>query len=355
VGAGEAVRVTFVLHGFFRRPIGGPRVIYGYASRLAARGHAVTVVHPLEPPAEPWKLPAKERLKQAIARGWAAVGGGARRARPLWCALDERVISLLVPSLHERFVPRADAVVATSWNTAGWVAGYGADRGRKFHWVFEADASRGPAADVRASLELPLAKIVANRAVERALEGMGQCAAARLPVCFEADRFVLTAPIEPRTDVGMFFSAAPIKGAADGLEAMRLAGVGTPVLFGSGPGPDGARFVDSPPDAALAALYNSLAIFVQPSWSEGWGLPAFEAMGCGCAVAATSTDGVAEFADHEQTALLSPPRDPAALARNIRRLREDDALRCRLARAAAEHVRRFAWGPAVERLEALLS
>lgn len=352
------MRVTFVLHGFFRTPIGGPRAIYGTASHLAERGHEVTVLHPLAPPAEPWKLPAKEKVKKVVARTWAGVGGAAKRMRPAWCALSDRVESLMVPTLEERFVPPADAVIATSWNTAPWVARYGADRGRKFYWVFEIETLRGPEEAVLESYRLPLGKIVANRATARTLKEMGSPAVGTIPVCFEADRFSIVTPIEERRGVGMMVSDSPIKGAADGLEAMRQAGVTEATLFGAGDRPelqDGARFVASPDDAELAQLYNSVAIFVQPSWVEGWGLPAFEAMGCGCAVAATQTDGIVEFAEHERSVLLSPPKDPAALGRNIRRLLEDAELRMRLARAGAERVRQFDWPSAMERLEVILS
>jgi glycosyltransferase involved in cell wall biosynthesis len=349
------VRITFVLHGFFRRPLGGPRAIYGTASALAARGHRVAVVHPLAPPAEPWALPPKERVKKVVARAWAGLGGAARQARPLWCRLDERVQSLLVPSLQERFFPKADALVATSWNTAEAVARAHASRGRKFYWVFEIETARGPEAEVLASYRLPLAKIVANRSAERALAAMGAPAAGRVPVPFEADRFAVRAPIEGRTGVGMMYSEAPIKGSADGLEAMRRAGVAEPRLFGFGTPPPGVRFVEGPADEALADFYNGLALFVQPSLVEGWGLPAFEAMGCGCAVAATATDGVAEFAEHERTALLSPPGDPGALAANLRRLLADDPLRVRLARAASERVRQFTVEASVAETERLLA
>lgn len=349
------MRITFVLHGFFRRPIGGARVIYGHASRLAERGHRVAVIHPLKPPAEPWALPAKEKIKKVVAGAWAAAGGPAKQMRPAWCRLDERVQSLLVPSLHERYLPKADAVVATSWNTAAPVAALPDTRGRKFYFIHEIETSRGPEADVLASYRLPLGRIVINRATERALEQMGCPTAGRVPNSFESDRFGLRAPVEGRTGVGMMFSEAPIKGSADGLEAMRRAGIAEPHLFGSGNPPSAARFLESPDDEALAGFYNSLAIFVQPSWIEGWGLPAFEAMGCGCALAATATDGIVEFAEHGKTALLSPPHDPAALAENLRRLLSDEALRVRLARAGAERVLGFSWATASETLEKLLS
>ena len=57
----------------------------------------------------------------------------------------------------------------------------------------------------------------------------------------------------------------------------------------------------------------------------------------------TDCGGNREYAEHEVTALLSPPRDPEALARNVLRLLDDDSLRQRLARAGYERIQEFTW------------
>lgn len=42
------MRIGFILPYFSEKPIGGYKVVYEYASRLAASGHKVTVIHPLQ-------------------------------------------------------------------------------------------------------------------------------------------------------------------------------------------------------------------------------------------------------------------------------------------------------------------
>ena len=54
----------------------------------------------------------------------------------------------------------------------------------------------------------------------------------------------------------------------------------------------------------------------------------------GIPVAATAVDGVPEIVIHERTGLLSPPGDPASLARNILRLLNHPDEAHRMAQAA---------------------
>ena len=102
------------------------------------------------------------------------------------------------------------------------------------------------------------------------------------------------------------------------------------------------------------SVYNGSSIYVCPSWQEGFGLPPAEAMACGCAIAVTDSGGVRDFADHEVTALISPPKQPAALAANVIRLLEDNDLRIRLAEAGHERIQQLTWERSTDLLEKLL-
>src|ERR671916_220873 len=102
------MRINILLPFFPKLPVGGFKVQYEYANRLAARGHAVTVVHPctVEQP-RGWKA----RLARASKR---VADSLADQSRVGWHALGEGVRLLSVPDLRERFLPAADVTVATS-------------------------------------------------------------------------------------------------------------------------------------------------------------------------------------------------------------------------------------------------
>lgn len=94
-------------------------------------------------------------------------------------------------------------------------------------------------------------------------------------------------------------------------------------------------------DDDLAALYGSCEMFVFPSFYEGFGLPILEAMACGRAVACSNTSAIPEVAD--SAALLFDPSSVPEMARAIRDLLVDPALRARMERLALARAAHFSW------------
>lgn len=82
--------------------------------------------------------------------------------------------------------------------------------------------------------------------------------------------------------------------------------------------------------------YAIASMVVMPSHSEGSPNVLLEAMAAGVPVIATRVGGVPEIATSEETALLTEPRNPEALADAMARMLADGALRERLARNAKE-------------------
>jgi glycosyltransferase involved in cell wall biosynthesis len=85
------------------------------------------------------------------------------------------------------------------------------------------------------------------------------------------------------------------------------------------------------PRAAVEKTLDSAWVEVVPSrWDEPFGLAVAEAMMRGTAVVASDAGGPAELICHEQTGLLVPPNDHAALARGLTSLLRDRATAERL-------------------------
>jgi glycosyltransferase involved in cell wall biosynthesis len=82
--------------------------------------------------------------------------------------------------------------------------------------------------------------------------------------------------------------------------------------------------------ASLREFYALANIVALPSHSEGSPNVLLEAMASGVPIAATAVGGIPEIATHQETALLVPPRDPAAMAEALERLLLDKQLAQRL-------------------------
>lgn len=95
------------------------------------------------------------------------------------------------------------------------------------------------------------------------------------------------------------------------------------------------------PEEDLLACYRACKLFVFPSWHEGFGLPALEAMHCGRAVIAANTSSLPEVIGREDA--LFDPFDMDAIAGKMAHVLSDDAFRSDLERHGAMHAERFNW------------
>ena len=95
----------------------------------------------------------------------------------------------------------------------------------------------------------------------------------------------------------------------------------------------------------LLAIYDSAAVFVFPTLSrdEGFGLVALEAMAHGLPVVASRAGAIPETVREGETGFLFEPGDSAELARRLRSVLDDPALRARMGVAGREWASRFTW------------
>jgi glycosyltransferase involved in cell wall biosynthesis len=158
----------------------------------------------------------------------------------------------------------------------------------------------------------------------------------------------------PHKNIGMLIGLAP-QLAAEGL---RLAIVGMEngrVFSGGGPaiGADNVFWLGRLSDGEIAEVLTHAMCLALPSLTEGFGLPAAEAMALGCPVAVSNCGSLPEICG--EAALYAAPDDPAGWLENFKRLRDDPALRGKMKRAGPPTAARFSWSRSAERYLELMA
>lgn len=345
---------------YLNSPAGGFKVVYEYANHLQLRGHQVTVVHPRNIEQQAglaqfikatlWKYKIKCRYQPLVP----------------WFEIHPGVRLLLSTDLREQFIPDSDAILATAYTTAFQVAGYTQKKGRKFYLIQSYENWQGAEEDVKASWLLPLQKIVIARWLLNIAHELREAEQTTyIPIGLNLTQFKITVPVMQRLQPRVAMLAHPHKnkGTAEGLQALQLAKASVPelkaTLFGTSPCsadlPKWIEYVQQPALDRLLEIYNSSQVFLNPSWLEGWGLPAAEAAACGCALVSADNGGIHEFAIPGRTALIVPIKQPGMLAEALIKLLTDHSLRVRLAEAGWREVQKYNWERAVDALERLLT
>ena len=356
------MRITFLMPGYVWGPSGGFRVVYEYANRLVSRGHEVTVIHPRR--LLSW-APSALTLRQRFRKARLALTELVSTPSIHWQPIDKRVRMRFVASSDQRHIPDGDILFATAWNTVRPVMECPPTKGEKCYLIQAYETWMGPKDLVDETWRMPLRKIVISKWLLEIGRALGSHPLTYIPNGIDHKQYRLTQPIEGRPrQIVMMCSPVELKASRDGIAALQIVKKECPdlrvVLFGNSRRPSWIpqwmTFEQDPPQQRIVEeFYNGSSIVVSSSIAEGFALPPAEGAACGCAIAATDSGGIRDFADHGVTALLSPPKQPEALARNICLLLSNDDLRIRLARSANDFIKRFNWERSADLLEEFIT
>lgn len=100
-------------------------------------------------------------------------------------------------------------------------------------------------------------------------------------------------------------------------------------------------------DEDLLRLYRSCSLFVFPSYYEGFGLPALEAMACGCPTIGSNVSSIPEVIG--DAAYTFDPANDAEMARLIQHLLSDKVAHEAAKEHAKKHAAAFSWDMVADR------
>ncbi|MBX7540902.1 glycosyltransferase family 4 protein [Qipengyuania sphaerica] len=114
----------------------------------------------------------------------------------------------------------------------------------------------------------------------------------------------------------------------------------------------GVRRLGRVSDEELRALMENAAVFVMPSFLEGFGLPPLEAMALGTPVVTSSASALPEVCG--DAALYFDPLQPGEIAKAMCKVIEDRALADQLTALGLDRARQFSWEASARKLSALV-
>lgn len=111
--------------------------------------------------------------------------------------------------------------------------------------------------------------------------------------------------------------------------------------------PDELCFTGYVTDEELIQLYNLCKLFVFPSWHEGFGLPALEAMACGAPVIGANGTSIPEVIGLAEA--LFDPLSPQSIMEKMAHVLRDESFRQQLRLHGLNQARKFSWDECAKR------
>jgi glycosyltransferase involved in cell wall biosynthesis len=349
--------INFILPFAGNKPIGGFKIVYEYANRLAERGHKINLIHP----SYTFKDTLLKNTKYMLRYYQRKID---KSYNPdSWFSLDPKVNSLWVREISNDNIPDADVLIATAWRTAACSEKLDNSKGEKFYFIQHYETWNGTESEVNETWKMPFKKIVIAGWLKEIAGSMGE-QTYYVPNAFDFTEFGMDVKPEKRDGkkVMMLYNNLEFKGSKFGLKAFEKLKEEFQeldiILFGVPKKPDSLpewmKYYQTPDRKLLRKLYNEASVFISPSLAEGFPLPPAEAMMCGTALACTDIGGHREYAIENKTAVLFQPKDSDEIVKALRKLFSDNALRIRLAYAGNDFIRQFTWKRSVDDFENIL-
>ncbi|NLD91044.1 MAG: glycosyltransferase family 4 protein [Fibrobacter sp.] len=346
------MKIVIVLPFVSSHFIGGYRVHYEYANRLALKGHSVTVAHMQY--INIYKLRPLMGMIKSIIFG---VNG-----KISWFSFNKYVKTTILP--NNFFLPGCDVLLLTHWYTAE-VFGTRHDKARLISQIAY-DYELWMAADTQKKARMEKAFLKSDilfstsKVVSTMLLTSGRKPDAVIHCGYDSSIFCVTNdPGNRKNVIGILLREHTTKRVTDAILA--LESIWEPnkfrVIAGgkyTGSLPNWIEKFDISTDEKLSNFYNTMSIFILPSEYEGWGLPAVEALACGVAVISTRNGGVEDFLEHGINSILVTPKTPGEIALAVNTLLENESFRKDIIAKGLDTVKKMDWETPTTLLEQIL-
>ena len=345
------MKVCFILPLVSRSPVGGYKIVYEYANRLADSGYTVQLLYMNEDALKQYPLPEFLRIKLSNIE---------TRIEPRWFSLNNTIEK--ISSNDKNFKKRiedVDIVIATAIWTIAYAEKY-FRKSKKVYFIQDYETWDHSINYVHETYALGYTNIVVSTWLKDIVDQYSKNPSILIKNPIDLNAYKIITPVTNRRKhtISLLYHINEYKGVKYALEAINHLHEIYPDLevymFGVFDYKDNQPWINYTFRASqqqTVEIYNKTRVFLCATIEEGYGLTGLEAMACGNVLVSTNYQGVREYAKDGYNALLSPVKDVDALVENVKRVFEDNELSQRLVKNGQESVRNFSWDEAYKKFE----
>lgn len=322
------MKISFVISGFARKASGGHKIIYEYANYLIQKGDEVNIYFLNTNSLSNVKIP--KGIKMFIS------SFVAKYSKIRWFELDKKIKRYAISRINDYSIHDGDVIIACDVKTPKFVSGLDKSKGEKVYLIQGFENWLVSDRYVYETYQLKMKKIVISKWLEEIVNTYSETPSVLIPDGIDTRNFSCKINYEERENYSICFHyrKASIKGCKYAIETIFLLKTIIPKLkvkvisneHKPKELPDWCEFYYNQSSSQVAEINNSVRVFMCTSINEGYGLPALEAMACGCAVVSTDYLGAKEYAIDGYNALLSPTKNVEEMVKNIMKIFKNENL-----------------------------
>lgn len=353
------MKINFVVPFYSKVPVGGIKIMYEYANRLAQFGHDVVIYHSINTPYSVYPRKRPKFVRQLICKLIYK-----NKASSNWFDFHESVGLTFIHQISNKFIRDADATITTWWSLVNPLSKLDISKGVKINLIQGYEIWDGNIDLVEESYKYENVKhvVITNYLMEKVLLANPKANVSLIFNAIDEKKFYVSKSIDQRDpfSIAMLYSSKNnVKGSQYGIEGLIEIKKEFPQLkvdiFGVEERPktlpEWMNYLRQPSN--LNKVYNDNAIFLSPSLTEGWALPPAEAMMCGCLFVGTDISGHEAYL-HEEHSVIIQPKSVNSIVDSLRNVLTNNDMRIDKAKLGCDFIKRYDWDVALNKFIKIL-
>lgn len=337
-------KICFILTEISRVPVGGYKMVYEYANRLAKDDFKVSIVYRNDNLLRKYHFP--EPIRGALAlleTQW----------EPSWFQLDKRIRKIsTTSSAWKDKSGDPDIVISTAVETVALMKRY-FKNSKQVYFIQDYENWNCTDQYLQNTYAAGYRNIVVSQWLKEVVDRYSKEPSFLIKNPIDLKVYRVITPPEKRGEhtISLLYHTGAHKGLKYALQVLhklkKIYSDLTVFMFGvfdfEDEIPEWIKYTQKASQQQTVEIYNSTRVFLCATVEEGYGLTGLEAMACGNILVSTNYRGVREYAQNGYNALLSPVKDVDALVKNVERVFEDSELRKQIIKNGQETVKQFSW------------